>query len=376
MEYKKNTDGGFSKLPQKNVDFGGGLERITMAVNDCPDVIAINHRPILDCIEKASGKKYSQNENETRAFRVIADHMKAAVFLISDNVLPSNTDQGYFVRRIIRRGVRFADFLGIKASALSEVVEPIAEMYKDSYPEIMARSSMIKKEIDLEESKFRKTLESGLKEFEKGIDPFILFSTYGFPIELTKELAKEKGQTIDEVKFAEDLKKHQDLSRVGSEHKFKGGLGGTGEVELRYHTATHLLHQALRDVLGNNVQQKGSNITAERLRFDFVHSAKMTDDEKKRVEDIVNEKIMEKLPMNKVILPKAEAEKTGALHFFGDKYGDEVSVYYIGDSIEDAYSKEFCGGPHVKNTSELGHFKIVKEEAVSAGVRRIKAVLE
>jgi alanyl-tRNA synthetase len=230
--------------------------------------------------------------------------------------------------------------------------------------------------INQEIGKFKRTIDDGLRQFEKGEDSFILFTTYGFPFELTQELAAEKGIVLDENKFNEEFKKHQELSRAGAEQKFKGGMGSNGEVETRYHTATHLLHQALRDVLGNGVSQKGSNITSERLRFDFAFDRKMTDEEKKRVEDIVNEKIALAMPMQKVVMKKEDAEKTGALHFFGDKYGDEVNVYYIGDSIETAYSKEFCGGPHVSNTRELGKFKIAKEEAVSAGVRRIKATLE
>lgn len=376
MEYKKNPDGTFSKLPQSNIDFGGGLERIAMAINNCPDVVEVNYRPILNYIEKVSGKVYKQNESETKAFRVISDHMKATTFLIADGVIPSNADQGYFVRRLIRRSVRFADSLGIKSSVLANIVEPIAEMYKNSYPEIMAKLESIKKEISSEEERFRKTLEKGLKEFEKGtVDPFILFTTYGFPFELTEELAKEKGISIDIEKYKKDLEAHQALSRAGSENKFKGGLGDTSEMSVKYHTATHLLHKALREVLGDHVQQKGSNITPERLRFDFSHPQKMTDEEKKRVEDIVNTKIKEDLKVNRVVMPKVEAEKVGALHFFGDKYGDEVSVYYIGDSIDRAWSKEFCGGPHVTNTGVLGTFKISKEEAVSQGVRRIKAVL-
>lgn len=376
MEYKKNPDGTFSKLPQSNIDFGGGLERIAMAINNCPDVVEVNYRPILNYLEKVSGKIYKQNESETKAFRVISDHMKATTFLIADGVTPSNADQGYFVRRLIRRSVRFADSLGIKNSVLANIVEPIAEMYQDSYPDIKDKLEMIKNEISLEEERFRKTLEKGLKEFEKGtVDPFVLFTTYGFPFELTEELAKEKGISIDIEKYKKDLEAHQALSRVGSENKFKGGLGDTSEMSVKYHTTTHLLHKALREVLGNHVQQKGSNITPERLRFDFSHPQKMTDEEKKRVEEIVNTKIKADLPVNRVVMPKAEAEKVGALHFFGDKYGDEVSVYYIGDTIDSAWSKEFCGGPHVTNTGTLGTFKISKEEAVSAGVRRIKAVL-
>lgn len=387
MEYKKNADGTFSKLPKSNVDFGGGLERLAMATAGCPDIIKVNHRPILDYVENVSGKKYGVDVSQTKAFRIIADHMKASVFLIADGVLPSNTDQGYYVRRLLRRAVRFSDSLGVTKSVLSGLVDVVVAMYQDAYPELVAKKSMIKAEIDAEEQKFRKTLELGLKEFEKGVDAFTLFSSYGFPLELTLELAKESGKKVDVADFESKMKAHQSLSRAGAAQKFKGGLADADEMSVKYHTATHLLHQALRDVLGTHVQQKGSNITAERLRFDFAHTAKMTDDEKKRVETIVNEKIAAALPMQVLELPKAEAEKLGALHFFGDKYGDKVTVYFIGgegsgvDAVKTAYSKEFCGGPHVKNTKELvgpagaWKFKIAKEEAVSAGVRRIKAVL-
>jgi alanyl-tRNA synthetase len=376
MEYKKNADGTFSKLPQHNVDFGGGLERMTMAVNNCQDVVEINHRSILDYIEKVSGKTYGENTEETKSFRVIADHMKASVFLIADGVIPSNTDQGYYVRRLLRRAVRYWDKLGIKESGLSDLVGSVLEPYKNSYPDTFAKKEIIIDEIKKEEERFRKTLKDGLKQFEKGIDPFVLFTTYGFPFELTQELAQEKGLDIDENKFKKDIEEHQKLSRSGSEQKFKGGLGGTGEMETRYHTATHLLRKALEIVLGEKIMQKGSNITAERLRFDFNHDAKMTDEEKQKVEDLVNQKISENLPVNKIVMKKEEAEKTGAVHAFGDKYGGEVSIYYVGDSLETAWSKEFCGGPHATNTGNLSHFKIIKEEAVSAGVRRIKAILE
>ncbi|HEY4511833.1 MAG TPA: alanine--tRNA ligase [Candidatus Paceibacterota bacterium] len=376
MEYKKNSDGTFSKLPQSNVDFGGGLERMVMATQDCADIVEVNHRPILDYLEKVSVKKYGKNAEDTKAFRVIADHMKASVFLITDGVIPSNADQGYYVRRLLRRAVRFSDFLGIKENVLFEIVGPIAEMYQDSYPDIASKAVSTRKTVAEEEKKFRETLGRGLKEFEKGTDPFVLFTTFGFPLELTQELAKEKNTTIDVAKFHKDLQAHQALSRAGSEQKFKGGLGDSSEKSVRYHTATHLLHKALREVLGVHVEQKGSNITPERLRFDFSHTAKMTEEEKKKVEDLVNAKIKEALPVTRTVLSKEEALKTGALHFFGEKYGNEVSVYYIGENLSNAYSKEFCGGPHVTNTKELGVFKISKEEAVSAGVRRIKAILE
>ncbi|MFA7252890.1 MAG: alanine--tRNA ligase [Candidatus Paceibacterota bacterium] len=374
MEFNKTADGQYLPLSQKNVDTGMGLERTAVVMQGKKNVFETDvFSEILKYVKDVS-KNY-----DDRSARVVADHIRSAVFMMADDVTPSNTDRGYVLRRIIRRYVRYADKLGMTHGGTEVCSRYLAKIvinnFRGVYPELSLKEALIFTELAKEETRFRLTLEKGLKEFDKGLDPFILFTTYGFPFELTEELAKEKGIKIDKEKFKKDLEAHQALSRVGSEQKFKGGLGGTGEIETKYHTATHLLHQALRDVLGNNVQQKGSNITAERLRFDFTHPSKMTDEDKKRVEDIVNEKILEKLPMNKVVLSKAEAEKTGALHFFGDKYGDEVSVYYLGDSLETAYSKEFCGGPHIKNTSELGHFKILKEESVSAGIRRIKAVL-
>jgi alanyl-tRNA synthetase len=254
--------------------------------------------------------------------------------------------------------------------------------YTEAYPETLEQAGRIAKEVQQEEEKFRTTLGRGMREFEKlsgseisGHDAFILFSTYGFPIELIDELAKERGVSVDLAGFRKEMTSHQEKSRAGSEQKFKGGLADHSDQVVRYHTTTHLLHQALREVLGNEVAQKGSNITPERLRFDFAFSRKMTDDEKKRVEEIVNKKITEALPVQSVVLPKAEAEASGALHFFGERYGDSVTVYFIGSDFEHAYSKEFCGGPHVANTKELGTFAITKEEAISAGVRRIRATL-
>ncbi len=424
MEYLKESPDSFVPLQKKNVDFGGGLERMAMAANDNPDIIAVNHRPIINHLEKVSGKKYGQDREEKRAFRIVADHMKAAVFLISDGVNPGNSDRGYFVRRLLRRAVRYADLLGIKHNTLAYVVQPIAEMYKTSYSDIY--NNHLERIIDTivkEETSFRKTLEKGLAVLGKKIEAqivkpgqpykvnevrlitgpdniqmwdfpppqglvtgkwiFDFYQTFGFPAELVLEELKRQGhyffakdyEKLDR-EFKEAMSAHQSLSRMGSEKKFKGGLGDTSEMSVKYHTATHLLHQALHDVLGDEVMQKGSNITPERLRFDFSFPRKLTDEEKGRVEEIVNSKIAEALPVNKVVMAKAEAEKTGARHFFGEKYPDEVSVYFIGDSLESAYSKEFCGGPHVENISTLGKFKITKEEAVSAGVRRIKAVLE
>lgn len=388
MEYQKNADGTFSKLPQRNVDFGGGLERIVAVSGNQSDVFKIDTlKGIITTLESLSGKFYS-DAAYIPAFRIVADHIRASVFLIGDGVNPGNNDRSYFVRRLLRRAVRYWDTLGIKEAGIGALVEPLLEFYKTSYPELVAKGKDIGQIISDEETKFRKTLEAGTKEFEKIVrslneqkileakQVFDLYQSYGFPIELTEDMAKERGLKIDKEQVQVLIKQHQDLSRAGSEQKFKGGLGDTSEKSLQYHTATHLLHQALRDVLGIHVSQKGSNITTERLRFDFTHTAKMTDDEKKKVEDIVNEKIQAALPMQVVTLSKEEAEKTGALHFFGEKYGDTVTVYYVGNDLNSAYSKEFCGGPHVKNTSELrGTFKIQKEEAVSAGVRRIKAVL-
>lgn len=371
MEFEKKDGKVIGKLRSKNVDTGAGLERMTAVMQGKKTAYDTDlFEPLISKIREFS------KSTDTKAERVVADHIRTAVFMIGDGVTPSNTDRGYILRRLIRRAHRYASNLGMNPESYKEIISAVATKYENIYSSILENLRMIEEVYMDEVNRFEKTLKDGLKQFEKGEDPFVLFTSYGFPFELTKELALEKGIEIDEKAFKEKFKAHQDLSRAGAEQKFKGGLASTGEQEVRYHTATHLLHQALHDVLGDEVGQKGSNITPERLRFDFSFSRKMTDEEKQRVEDIVNEKIKEALPVQKIVLPKAEAEKTGARHLFGEKYPDEVNVYYIGDSIEDAYSKEFCGGPHVHNTSELGGFKILKEEAVSAGVRRIKAILE
>jgi len=382
MQYNKITDGKYEELLQKNVDTGMGLERTLAVMNDLND----NYKtdifwPIIEKIENLSDKKYDDNLKE---MRIIADHLKATTFILGDEkgITPSNTGQGYVLRRLIRRAVRYGNKLGLK-NFTKEVAEVVIEIYKDVYPELSKNKDSIFNNLKKEEEKFEKTLENGLREFEKGTDPFTLFTSYGFPFELTKELSKEKGIEIDENKFNEQLRKHQELSRTSGAGMFKGGLSDSGEETKKLHTATHLLRQALENILGEKITQKGSNINAERLRFDFTFGRKMTDKEKTKVENLVNEKISEKLPVNKVIMKKVDAEKSGAVHTFGDKYGDKVSIYYIGDSLESAWSKEFCGGPHVSNTSELasknatqtGKFKIIKEEAISAGVRRIKATL-
>ncbi len=369
MEYLSKDGKVVSKLANKNVDTGSGFERICTVVQGKSSVFE------TDLFEPLFLPLRPFTKEQERLARIVCDHVRTSVFMISDGVLPSNTDRGYILRRLLRRAVMSLRKMQKDTDLIVTVASVIVghSTYQGVYT---FDEKNVYEVINQEINKFKKTIDDGLRQFEKGEDPFVLFTTYGFPFELTQELASEKGVVLDETKFREEFKKHQELSRAGAEQKFKGGMGGTGEIEIRYHTATHLLHQALRDVLGNTVAQKGSNITAERLRFDFAFDRKMTDEEKKQVEDVVNEKIQLALPMQKVVMKRGEAEKTGASHFFGDKYGDEVSVYYIGDSIETAYSKEFCGGPHVSNTKELGKFKIAKEEAVSAGVRRIKAILE
>lgn len=415
MEYKKTEAGTFEKLPQRNVDFGGGLERIAAVSENNSDVFLIDVlKGTIQTLERLSGKQY-QDAQYTSAFRVVADHLRSSIFLIGDGVFPGNSDQGYFVRRLLRRAVRYWDKLGITEAGLSTLVDPILSFYEDSYPGTFGKKEAIKEEIRKEEEKFRRTLSAGLKEFEKmvrnissiggvpiegiktimgvpldkvksvsgtplrkimsGKDAFVLFSTYGFPVEVTVELMKERGLDVDVKEFEEEFKKHQELSRAGSEKKFKGGLGDTSEMSVKYHTATHMLHKALREVLGTHVLQRGSNITPERLRFDFSHTEKMTDEQKKKVEDLINENIAKDLPVSWEEIPFEEAKKRGALGLFEDKYEPMVKVYRVG-TPEDTFSYEICGGPHVPHTGIMGTFKIQKEEAVSAGVRRIKAVLE
>jgi alanyl-tRNA synthetase len=383
MQYMK-TESGFVPLPKRNVDFGGGLERLAAAVLNNPDIFMSS---LFDearaIIEQASGKKYGVNVDETFAFRVVLDHIKAATFLIGDGVLPGNKDQGYFVRRLIRRAVRLARRLGVEEALIRQVSTAYIETYKDAYPELIEKREMILKELENEETKFGKSVEQGLRELKKiveknqaitGTDAFNLYQSFGFPLELTtEELARTYNLSVDENQFKTDFKAHQDLSRAGSEQKFAGGLADHSVETTRLHTATHLLQQALRDVLGGHVGQKGSNITAERMRFDFSHGEKMTPEQITEVERIVNEQIKKDLPVRFELLTVEEAKARGAIGLFEDKYasvGGKIKVYFVGD-----YSKEICGGPHVLRTGELGGFKIVKEEAVSAGVRRIKAVL-
>lgn len=388
MQYKK-TANGFEELPQMNVDHGSGLERYAAALRNDPDMFNIDvfDNP-KETIKRLSGKTYGESETEVYAYRVVLDHIRSATFLIGDGVMPGNKDQMYFVRRLIRRAVRFARNLGVSENFTKEVASSFIDTYKEEYKNLEEKRETITSELDKEESKFRKTLENGIKEFEKiagrdisGVEAFNLLQSFGFPIELTEELAKERGISVDRASFDEEKKKHSEESRTASAGKFKGGLGGDGERETKYHTATHLLHEALRQVLGDHVLQKGSNITSERLRFDFSHHEKMTDEQKAHVEKIINDVIAKDLPVHREEVSYEEARTRGAIGVFDDKYTEKVSIYTIGEQTgkrgeANLFSMEFCGGPHVEHTGVLGHFKIQKEEAVSAGVRRIKAILE
>ncbi len=383
MQYEKKDGKIVGKLPKPSVDTGAGLERLTMTLQGVDNIYDTDLlKPVMDLTKNA--------ENPLKNRRIVADHLRASVFLIADGVLPSNTDRGYILRRLIRRAIMNTSDKKLDAPRVSKFVDALVATYAGTYSDLPAKSESIKQALTEESAKFAEALAHGMNEFERraktgsisGADAFLLFSSFGLPIDATRELAAEKRIAVDVSGYEAEFKKHQTLSRSGAEQKFKGGLADANDpMVLRYHTATHLLHQALHDVLGEESgNQKGSNITAERLRFDFM-GTKLTDEQKKRVEDIVNEKIAAGLPMNQVTMTKAEAEKTGARHFFGEKYGDEVSIYFIGNDLASAYSKEFCGGPHVSNTKELAgpegkwRFKIQKEEAVAQGVRRIKAVL-
>jgi len=380
MQYEKDKNGNYKEAKQKNIDFGGGVERIISTLNNMDDNYLTDcFFPIIKKIESLSNKEYKGNE---RAMRIIADHIKAAVFLIADGITPSNTEQGYILRRLIRRSVRYGKEIGLK-NFISKIAEPVFKIYED-YEILKNNKSKIIKELEKEENRFLETLENGMKEFEKnaknckeisGKTAFLLYQSYGFPFEITKELAKEKHIKINENEFYKELAKHQELSRTASAGTFKSGLQDNSEQTTRLHTATHLLHAALRKVLNQEVQQKGSNINAERLRFDFSFPRKLTNEEIKQVETLVNQAIKDKLQVIKEEMSPEQAKKSGALGFFEHKYGDIVSVYTVCDS-KNHFSKEICTGPHISNTSELGHFKIIKEEASASGIRRIKAILE
>ena len=385
MEFFKTKDGKYTKLKQHNVDTGLGLERMAMLLQgkETPFDTEL-FKPVMDKLQELAGENDSI---ESR--RIVAEHLRASMMIIQDGGLPSNVDRGYILRRLIRRMVRHLRKLQINLNELGELIDLNIDTLKEMYPELHQNSDKIKSVIIEEKDKFEKTLERGEREFNKivnrmkndgkdtisGQDLFTLYETYGFPPEVTQDLAREAGLKVDTTEFDKLFKEHQEKSRMGSEQKFKGGLAGTGEQEVRYHTATHLLNAALKVILGKDVHQKGSNITPERMRFDFSCDHKLTDDEKKKVEDLVNEWIAQGLDVKCEEMKKDDAIKSGAECMFIEKYPDIVTVYSIGNDKE-TVSKELCGGPHVKNTSELGHFKIKKEEASSAGVRRIKAILE
>jgi len=378
-----------SILPQKNIDTGAGLERITTVVQGKQSIYDTDlFLPIINKIEELSGfiygektdSEYIKNGEEPwvekrRQIRIVADHIRTAVFIIADGVLPSNTGRGYILRRILRRAVRHSDLISLKSGALLSLSEIVIEKYKDTYPELLKNKEIIKREIEIEESKFRQTLEKGLKEFKKGIDPFILFTTYGFPIELIEEIAQEKGIKINRIDFDNKMIEHQKLSQTASAGEFKGGLLNHEEKTIKLHTAHHLLLAGLQEIVNKDIKQRGSNITEERLRMDFICDHKLTDEEKLKVEDWVNDKINKRLNIIRREMPLKEAEKIGAQMEFGIKYPEMVTVYFIEDKEGNVISKEFCGGPHVSNTSLLIKFKIQKEEAVALGVRRIKAIL-
>lgn len=386
MEYQK-TEKGFEKLAQRNVDFGGGLERMAAAAIDNPDIFLITIlNPIIKEIEFLSNKVYLNDPKETKAFRVISDHIRAAVMMVSDGVEPANKDRGYILRRLLRRAMVYARRFEMPEHWLEALVEKVVLIYNDQYPELVEDANRIFIVMKNEQSKFSATLEKGLKEFEKlfqkqgqlsGTDAFNLYQTYGFPLELTEELAITAGQVINKAEFESGFKKHQDLSRTASAGDFKGGLADHSDIVVRYHTATHLLHKALKTVLGDEVAQRGSNITAERTRFDFNYPQKMTDEQKKQVEDLVNKWIQMDLDMKQEMMPLEKARELNAIGLFGEKYADTVSIYTATDkNTGEVISREFCGGPHVEHTGAIGKFRIAKEEAVSAGMRRIKAVIE
>ncbi len=388
MQYRKEKDGTYHEMERKCIDTGMGIERTIAILQGKKSVYETEvFQPIIRAIEGLCGKKYGENEEDDVSIRIISDHVRTSVFILGDQkgMAPGNVGQGYILRRLIRRAVRHGKKLGIEAYFLSSLARVVLDLYGEPYPELIEHRDFIFDELEKEEEKFSKTIVNGEKEFEKmlpnlmkgnsrvigGRIAFKLYDTYGFPIELTEELAKEHGFTVDREGFKAAFEKHQEISRAGAEQQFKGGLADHSEATTALHTATHLLHKALCVVLGGYVRQLGSNITAERLRFDFNHPQALTKEELKKVEDLVNEQIQKDLRVVCETMTLEEAKEKGAAAQFDAKYGELVKVYSIGD-----FSVEVCGGPHVEHTSELGHFRIVKEQSSSAGVRRIKAVLE
>lgn len=396
MQFIKRDDGSFGELPKRNVDFGGGLERLAMAAIESSDAFDLDvFTSARAVLEARSGHTYDSDTATTRAFRIILDHMRAAAFMLAEDIKPANSEAGYVLRRLIRRAIREADRLGIKDAVLVDVARDYATVYASQYPHLREHATIIEEELAREEEKFRKTLAQGMRQFEKMTkngdispdDAYMLFTTFGFPVELTQELAQERGLSLDMEAVATKMKEHQNQSRAGAAQKFAGGLADHSEQTVRYHTTHHILLKALQMVLGDEVKQRGSNITAERLRIDFASPAKMTDEQKAEVERIVNDVIYQDLPVTRTTMPREEAEKLGAEMEFGVKYPDMVTVYSVGPAhatqenpdIPQAFSLEFCGGPHVTNTREIHdgekRFRIQKEEAVAAGIRRIKGVL-
>ncbi|MBI3577612.1 alanine--tRNA ligase [Candidatus Gottesmanbacteria bacterium] len=383
MQYVKKEDGTLAELPNKNVDFGGGLERLIAATNDNPDVFETDlftsmHR----YIEVLSGKKYGENIEETRAMRIVCDHVKAAVMMSSDGVIPSNKTQGYILRRLIRRALLYGRKLGLHKDLtfVKKLVDPVATMYSDAYPDVLAKAPEIAVILEEEALRFDKSLERGLAEIEKtpqldGKVAFYLYESYGFPWEMTGEIARERGQKVDRDDFEKEFKKHQELSRTAAKGMFTGGLADKSEKTVKLHTAHHLLLAALQKIVDPSIRQRGSNITAQRLRMDFNFGRKITPEELKEVENLVSQKISENLAVTRVEMQRGEAEKIGAQMEFGHKYPDRVSIYFVGPQ-KSFFSAEFCGGPHVTFTGTLGHFTIVKEEAAGAGIRRIYATLQ
>ncbi len=388
MGYRKTKEGKYVEMERKCIDTGMGIERTIAILQGKKSVYDTEvMQPILKVIGELAGVSYHDDEEKDVSMRIIADHIRTSTFILGDQrgVSPSNVGQGYILRRLIRRAVRHGKKLGIQGSFLAKVAEVVIKLYGEPYPELRDNEQKVYSELTAEEEKFSLTLEKGEKQFEKmtyflekqgvkeisGGSAFKLYDTYGFPIELTKELAQEKGFTVDEKGFEEAFAKHQELSRTAEAGQFKSGLGDHSEQTTALHTATHLLHAALRKVLGTHVQQKGSNITPERLRFDFSHAEKMTPEQIKEVEDLVNKAISDDLTVTCETMSPQEAVDKGAVAFFSSKYGEQVTVYTVGD-----FSKEVCAGPHVQHTGDMGHFRILKEESSSAGVRRIKAVLE
>lgn len=389
MQYYKDESGKFTEMKQKNVDTGMGVERTTAILNKCRDVygkldnyLSSIWQPIVNKIEQVSGKIYS-DQQYARSIRIIADHLRSAVFIIADGVEPSNKEAGYVLRRLIRRAIRQGKLLGIENNFTVEIAKSVLdnqENYAGTYSELNENKNKILSVLETEENKFRKTLNNGLREINKLIDrkksvtgreAFTLYESFGFPLEMIEEELQKNNLTLDRDEFEKAKLEHQQKSQTLSAGKFKSGLADNSEIITKYHTATHLLHAALRNILGDHVQQSGSNITAERLRFDFSHPDKLTEDKIKKIEDLVNEKINAGLNVTKETMSFVEAQKNGALAFFGSKYPETVSVFTVGD-----FSKEVCTGPHVGNTSELGNFEIQKEESAGSGKRRIYAILK